>query len=245
MTEIETQDGGVFVVHTKALRGNTGFFRSRLVRRVPGEHRMPKVHIDLDSAEFGLYIDILYRTLFVRNFKLRDTDFGVKRPLARITDFWNVAILMSSNKMVAMAEEAFNHGIRRYSPEQWLHWFHNNTKSFIIEEIKHLQECYRNMTQMCLYELVEKDIIQACANMPPQVFAEFFPYINCDLCDLVVKRFALMQVRPDQARLDRMNSGTRKAGQALDRTSGEPLRSPFGNTVNLFENPFFNEYIVE
>lgn len=196
----ETEDCSRFVVHEELFGPDSSFDNSQLILHQSKEHDQLKVEVELDTERFGFYVDILYRSFFVPDFKLRHAQFGGSQPLTRILDFWTTASQLPSARMTEIAKEAFTHQVQSLSAEQWQEWFQTKPLTFLEEWMLDLQDAHDLVGDLPDDHLLQDDLVQACANMPPLVFAISFTALRGRFARQVIKQFALNQAAPGTKR---------------------------------------------
>lgn len=153
--------------------------------------------VDLNGEQFKFYVDILYRSFFVPDFKLR---LGILEKLTKVVDLYVSAKKLSSHRISGVVEEALKQISSIISPMGWQRWHSSRPRESVKNWVVAIQTTYDTCKNAGMSDPCLDGLVQACANMPPLVFADLFTELHGEFATLVTRKFALTQAQPGQKR---------------------------------------------
>ena len=186
-------NGTEFFVHTDLLCKHSDYF-TRCLRGSFAEAETQRVEInddDISADDFGLWVDLLYRSHFQKpdTFVLRKEETGGTLSTMQILTLWKLSDRFLHKPLAALVEESLQHRLSLYSVEQWRKLYRTRPASDIRSRVSRLQDAYR---YCCDQELpFVNDIVTACANCPAQVYADCVSLLEVDFMMLVSQRMIM------------------------------------------------------
>lgn len=112
-------------------------------------------------------------------------------PLVEMLNIWQIARRLYDAKSRAIVEESLDSHWNTMSVERWCSFYLSAPDSRLEERILQLQEAFERCKKLSIQ--FKNQIITACANCPPQVFAEVFSglELGTEFRTEVTKSFAL------------------------------------------------------
>lgn len=122
------------------------------------------------SSEFGVYVDVLYRSYFVDDFRLRREHIGRYQPLIRTLSLWKLANRFKNDRITAVATESIMFQLSVFDTEWWERVYLVKPDEGMLVIVKSFEKA---VLKCEAEDLPFSDhIIQACSNMPPQVYQQ-------------------------------------------------------------------------
>ncbi|KAL1897047.1 hypothetical protein Sste5346_004252 [Sporothrix stenoceras] len=186
-------NGREFFIHANLLCKHSDYF-TRCLRGGFAEAETQRVEIndeDISAEDFGLWVDLLYRSHFQKpdSFVLRKEETGGTLSTMQILTLWKLSDRFMNRVLAQMAEESLQHRLSLYSVEQWRKLYRTRPSSDIRSRVSRLQDAYRYCVDQELPFV--NDIVNACANSPPQVYAECASLLEVDFMLLVSQRMIM------------------------------------------------------
>ncbi|KIH92752.1 hypothetical protein SPBR_02518 [Sporothrix brasiliensis 5110] len=186
-------NGREFFIHANLLCKESDYF-TRCLRGGFAEAETQRIEIndeDVSVEDFGLWVDLLYRSHFQKpeKFLLRKEETGGTLSTMQILTLWKLSDRFMNRTLAAMAEESLHHRLSLYSVEQWRKLYRTRPSSDIKSRVSRLQDAYH---YCCDQELpFVNDIVAACANCPAQVYADCASLFEVDFMMLVSQRMIM------------------------------------------------------
>lgn len=214
--------GRELFIHASLLCKNSDYF-TRCLRGGFAEAETQRVEInddDLSAEDFGLWVDLLYRSHFQKpdSFVLRKEETGGTLSTMQILTLWKLSDRFMNRVLAQMAEESLQHRLSLYSVEQWRKLYRTRPSNDIRSRVSRLQDAYRYCVEQEL-PFVD-DIVNACANCPAQVYFECAPLLEVDFMMRVSQR--MIMAHADNALISkdqRIGSGTKTNGNSASGAS--------------------------
>ncbi|EFW98453.1 hypothetical protein CMQ_4305 [Grosmannia clavigera kw1407] len=185
--------GQEFWLHAELLCRQSDYFAGAL-RGGFTEASTQRVELDGDDMtadDFGLWADMLYRVHFHRvgSFVLRKEETGGSLSTRQILTLWQLSDRFLHRPLAALTKESLHHRLGLYSVEQWRRLYRSRPATDIRARVGRLQDAYRQCVEHGLP--FGDDIVVACANCPPQVYADCIDLLDADFMALVSRRMIL------------------------------------------------------
>ncbi|ERT01290.1 hypothetical protein HMPREF1624_02532 [Sporothrix schenckii ATCC 58251] len=217
--------GREFFIHANLLCKESDYF-TRCLRGGFAEAETQRIEIndeDVSVEDFGLWVDLLYRSHFQKpeTFLLRKEETGGTLSTMQILTLWKLSDRFMNRTLAAMAEESLHHRLSLYSVEQWRKLYRTRPSSDIRSRVSRLQDAYH---YCCDQELpFVDDIVAACANCPAQVYADCASLFEVDFMMLVSQRMIMAHadnqlVSKDQRMSSNGNNPTGAAAPGANST---------------------------
>ncbi|CAK7210788.1 hypothetical protein SCUCBS95973_000907 [Sporothrix curviconia] len=218
-------NGREFYIHAELLCKHSDYF-TRCLRGGFAEAETQRVEIndDISVDDFGLWIDLLYRSHFQKpdTFVLRKEETGGTLSTMQILTLWKLSDRFLHKPLAALAEESLQHRLSLYSVEQWRKLYRTRPASDIRSRVSRLQDAYRFCCDQDLPFV--NDIVTACANCPAQVYADCASLLEVDFMMLVSQRMIMAhadnQLVSKEQRLSSTNTGAKPSGGGMSDVSG-------------------------
>ena len=182
-----------FKVYKELLAQDSSVFRDALNE---SENDVEVQEIDLGtefkSWHFGVYVDTLYRSYFVNDFKLRKEHLRKWEPLVGTLTLWKIANRFDNSKITSIASESIRFQLSNYSTAWWKKLCGKKTAAEMLATLKSFEKA----ALKCEAEQLpfQDEIIQACGNMPPQIYEKhadkLLPEFAMELSKKISMRFA-------------------------------------------------------
>jgi hypothetical protein len=209
--------GEVFHVHKELLVKDSLYFEKALNGSFLEGQTQEVVLDDILPADFGFYIDIVYRSFFIKKFVMRKEETGDSLSTKQILTFWQLSDRFLNNRLRDIAKESLEHRLSLYSEQSWRKIYQKRPSSDIEGRIVRLQDAYNQCINSSLP--FEEDIIDACANCPPQVYADCVHVMEPDFMALVSQKMIMKHADDEQVcGLSCKTSGTQKQCSSLIRS---------------------------
>lgn len=155
---------------------------------------------DIRPIQFGIYVDVLYRSYVVSRYEFRPPLLDLNTAafhtestqafgsLSQVLWLWRLSDRFLNDRLVKIAEDAFNWCASWYTVSKWEEKYANRkfTDKRLFDQITTLERAYHHCVQ---YNLPQKDeIVQCAANMPLQLFTKHHHELGDDFRTAVTMR---------------------------------------------------------
>lgn len=174
---------------------NSDYFRTKLKGQFHGGFRRSINLQDVQPDCLTEYLQFLQKSVYTRPLELT-TDQSLY-PLVKLLNLWTVAFRLWDRGSLAIVRVSLGQRWETMSVEGWYGLYLSTPDAGLKERVLHLQEAYK----LCKDRFIpfEQNVVTACANCPPQVFANVFAglELGAEFRARVTKVFALRHVDPE------------------------------------------------
>lgn len=192
-----------FKVHKALLVKDSEYFERALNGPfVEGQTQTVVLGDDVCPVQFGIYVDVLYRSYVIERYKFKTVQSNVyKHPLGgQILWLWRLSDRFLNKYLLKIAEESFSDYMKKYTVTAWETIYQNRviTEDRLRLVVKTLEFLY----QQCIdYNLPQKDdLAGAAANMPLQLLAKYHDDLDVHFRTAVMKKLTKRFENPNLKR---------------------------------------------
>lgn len=185
--------GSNYTVHSDLLCRESEYFKGCL-RGSFSEAETQTVVIDdedISVDDFGLWVDLLYRVYFSKPgaFVLRKEEMGGTLSTMQLLTLWKLSDRFLNKPLAAIVHESLQHRLGLYSVQQWRKLYRTRPAQDIKSRVSRLQDAYRYCCEQSLP--FTDDIVDACANCPPQVYDSSVAILDKEFMEQVSRRMIM------------------------------------------------------
>lgn len=177
-----------YKVYKAFLIKDSDYFRKTLCGAfVEGQTQTINFESDITAKQFGVYVDVLHNSHFVKNFKFRGGNMEGCLCTKTILGLWKLSDRFLNPRLLSIATEAFEYRMSLYSVSTWKSMYRKNGDNNLDDRIR----CLRKSFFLCKEsDLPFQDrIVEAIANFPPQLYAKYHDELEPTLLTLVTQKF--------------------------------------------------------
>lgn len=195
-----------FQVHKELLTKNSRYFEAAFNGSFMESKDGKMTLEEVQPADFGFYVDIVYRAHFNPGISLRKEHTGGSLSTKQILTLWSLADRFLDEVVRAMAKESLDHRLGLYSVTLWKSLARKREKDDVSGRMSRLQDAY----YQCLdHDIPFEDlIVEAASNCPPQVYVDCVGMMDPEFMALVSKRLVLRQAGEEVIPRKRRAAGT-------------------------------------
>lgn len=194
-------EGKAFTVHKVLLVKDSDYFEKALNGPfVEAQTRTINLGDDISSAQFGVYVDVLYRSYVDKGYKFRPGVLDLHKaafytepkqkvgPRSQILWLWRLSDRFLNKRLLEIAEVSFKWFIRNFTVLKWeaMYTGRGHTDHQLLSRITSLQDAYQHCVEHDLPQMDE--IVRCTANMPLQLFTKHYDDLDDDFRTVVMKQ---------------------------------------------------------
>lgn len=150
----------------------------------------PTITLDggISAINFGLYVDILFRSYFKQSLKFRTRHMDGQPRVACITRLWRLADRFVNRRLLDIVEEALDYfGVSTFTVATWEEVYQSSqlSDSDLWAHVRGLQTNFYYCVRHNL--AIKRQIVEIAANMPPQLFNKHHDDLDRDFRSEVSK----------------------------------------------------------
>ncbi|ROW16189.1 hypothetical protein VPNG_01766 [Cytospora leucostoma] len=193
-------EGQTFKVHKKILVTNSEYFEKALNGPfLEAQTQTIDLEDDVKKDDFGLYVDTLYRWYFAKNFHPGDAPLNQRFGTLHVAlHFWMLSDRFLNIHMRDTTAEWLKGFILSFTVPNWKSWY-DTTPPFVPSATLNLWvlrfQLGFNDCQTYTLPFTEM-IVQAAANMPPELFSSVHDMLEPEFRSAVTKKFIRRFVDP-------------------------------------------------
>lgn len=204
-------------MHEDILTKNSRYFRKELNRLRGGSKNKTIALHDVNPDHFAGYLQVLQKAVYIPDFKLRAHQDPY--PLVKLLHLWELAFRFGDRNSMFIVEESLDTHWEAMTVEGWNSSYLSMSDDSLKAQVLRLQEEYK----ICKSDkfLFKDEVVEACGNCPPQVFAEVFAglELGAEFRAEFTKSFALRHADP------KLTKKKKSAKELLPMTPAKRLKS--------------------
>ena len=164
-------DGKDFKLHKTLLVKDSEYFR-RALNGPFIEARRQEITLghDVTAEEFGVYVDVLYRSYFNPCLEFKYTPVWNACSVHGAMNLWKCSDRFLNDRLLDIAEDCLDFYLAMLTPTRWESFYQSHS----IEQLRYRAGECESVAEYCRNANLPyyERFVEAFANMPPQAFAE-------------------------------------------------------------------------